>query len=268
MRSIWNGIGVLAGLAITAAFATAGAQSAPPPTAEEIAKKLANPIASMISMPMQSNTDVGIGADHGSKMVLNVQPVIPFALGSKLNLITRWIVPVVSQIDVAGAKTSQAGLGDATITAFLGPSQGSVTWGVGPALIVPIATDDALGGGRLGVGPSIVALKQANGWTFGALANYIVSVGGDTARADIKSTFVNPFLAYNWKSGAGVTLVAEYTHDAENDIDVFVVMPQVSAITKFGGQTAQFAIAPRLHLAPDGHARYGLRATVALVFPK
>ena len=113
-----------------------------------------------------------------------------------------------------------------------------------------------------------MALRQSNGWTFGALANYVVSVAGDTARADIKFTFVNPFLAYNWKSGAGVTLVAEYTHDMVNDIDVFVVMPQLSAVTKFGSQTAQFAVAPRLHLAPDGHARYGLRATFALVFPK
>lgn len=268
---IGNWRAAVSSFALVAAGARGAAAQAPAPaapSAAELAKKLANPIASMISVPLQSNMDVGIGTDHGSKLVFNVQPVIPFALGSKVNLITRWIVPIVSQIDITGAKSSQAGFGDATISAFLGPSQGSVTWGVGPAVIVPIATDEKLGGGRLGVGPSVVALRQSNGWTVGALANYVVSVAGDTARADIKFTFVNPFLIYNWKSGAGMGLVAEYTHDMENDIDVFVVMPQVSAVTKFGGQTAQFSLAPRLHFAPDGHARYGLRAMFILVFPK
>ena len=265
MRTHWTG--ALISLAMAGAFTPVGAQSKSE-SAAEIAKKLANPISSMISMPMQSNTDVGIGADNGSKMQLNVQPVIPFALGSKLNLITRWILPVISQSDVAGTKTSQAGLGDATITAFLGPSQSKLVWGVGPAFLVPTATDEVLGTGRFGVGPSIVALHQANGWTVGALANYIVSVAGDSARPDVKSTFVNPFLAYNWASGAGATLLAEYTHDSVNDVDVRVMSPQVSAVTKFGKQTAQFAIGPRLHLEPDGHAKFGIRATLALVFPK
>jgi hypothetical protein len=238
------------------------------PTAEEIAKKLANPIASMISVPMQSNTDVGIGADNGSKLVFNVQPVIPFALGPKLNLITRWIVPFVSQFDVKGSNTSQAGFGDATISAFLGPSQSKVVWGVGSAFIVPIASDDALAGKKWGVGPSFIVLKQSNGWTVGALANYIASVAGDADRPDLSSTFINPFLAYNWKSGAGLTMLGEYTHDFTNDIDVIVLMPQLSAVSKFGDQLAQFAIAPRLHVAPDGHAQYGLRASFTLVFPK
>jgi hypothetical protein len=128
------------------------------------------------------------------------KPVIPFAIGSKLNLITRWILPVISQIDVTGAKASQAGLGDATITAFLGPTHSKLVWGVGPAFLVPTATDDVLGTGRFGVGPSVVALHQANGWTVGALANYIVSVAGDDARPDVKSTFVNPFLGYNGRA--------------------------------------------------------------------
>ena len=261
-------IATTTGLAIVAAFAPATAQSKPESSAADIAKKLANPISSMISMPMQSNSDVGIGADNGSKFQLNVQPVIPFAITPKVNLITRWIVPVVSQFDLTGPKTSQAGLGDATITAFVGPSQSKLVWGVGPAFLVPIATDDALGTGRLGIGPSIVALHQANGWTVGALANYIVSVAGDSARSDVKSTFVNPFVAYNWASGAGATLLAEYTHDSVNDIDVLVIIPQFSAVTKFGKQTAQFAVGPRLHLSPEGHAKYGVRATFALVFPK
>lgn len=77
----------------------AWAQQAPAAAADsaaELAKKLANPIANLISVPFQSNWDVGIGSANGSKMVLNIQPVVPFKLSEDWNLITRYIVPVVS----------------------------------------------------------------------------------------------------------------------------------------------------------------------------
>lgn len=234
----------------------------------DLAKKLANPIANLISVPLQSNFDVGIGMYNGSKMVLYVQPVIPITLSPKLNLITRWILPIVSQFDITGEYTSQSGLGDAVITGFISPSQSKLTWGVGPAFILPTATNKFLGGKKLGIGPSIVALTQNNGWTIGGLANHIFSVAGDENRSDINATFINPFITYNWKSGAGVTLNSEYTHDWENDLDIFVIMPTLSAVTKFGSQTVSFAIAPRIHFAPETRPNYGVRAAVVLVFPK
>jgi hypothetical protein len=248
------------------------APATPAPAAEsaaEVAKKLANPIASMISVPFQSNWDVGIGEDNGSRMVLNVQPVVPFKLSEDWNLITRYIVPIVSRFDVSGASTSESGLGDAVVTAFFSPSKGGITWGVGPAFLIPTATDDALGSGKLGIGPSVVALRQSGGWTIGGLANHLVSVAGSEDRGKVNATFLNPFFAYNWKSGAGITLNAEYTRDWENERDVLVVnFPVLSGVTRFGGQIVSVAISPRFHFAPETRPDYGLRAAVTLVFPK
>lgn len=77
-------------------FVATRAQEASTSEAEELAKKLANPVANLISVPIQTNTDFGAGSNNGSRMVINVQPVIPFSVSKNLNLITRWIVPITS----------------------------------------------------------------------------------------------------------------------------------------------------------------------------
>src|SRR5438270_314288 len=113
-------------------------------------------------------------------------------------------------------------------------------------------TNKLLGTQKFGVGPSAVLLKQANGWTVGGLVNHIWSVAGKETRQNVSSTFVNPFFAYNWKSGAGITMNLEYTYDWENKSNVFVCnFPYFTAVTKLDRQTVSFGIGPRIHFAPE-----------------
>lgn len=104
-----------------------------------------------------------------------------------------------------------------------------------------------------------------NGWTYGGLVNHLVSVAGDKNRSAINATFLNPFLAYNWKSGAGIAASIEYTRDWENDINAIVFVLTASSVTKFGNQTVSFGIVPRIHLAPDNKPDFGIRAGISLI---
>lgn len=254
-------------LAITNSNNVAGQDKAASDAAE-LATKLANPVASLITVPFQTNTDFGTGLYNGSRMTMNFQPVIPIPLSPKMNLITRWIIPIVTQHDMTGPSTKQSGLGDAVISGFFSPTGSKLTWGVGPVIVVPIATNNFLGAKKWAIGPSVVALTQKNGWTVGALANHLISIAGDKARSDINATFLNPFLAYNWKSGAGLAAAFEYTHDWENDVDAFLFIPSASGVTKFGKQTVSFGIGPRFHFAPGTRPDMGIRAGITLIFPK
>jgi hypothetical protein len=247
--------------------------AAPPPDANEaaeLAKKLANPIASLISVPFQNNTFYGIGPLKGTQNVMNFQPVVPFKLNKDLNLITRYIIPIVTQYNITGENTSQSGLGDATISAFLSPSntKNGVTWGAGPAFLVPTATNQYLGTGKFGVGPTAVILKQGHGLTYGALANQIWSVGGQQDKPDVSQLFVQPFFTFNWKSGAGIGAVGSITQNWETNTFSSSVAIPFTGITKFGKQIVQLAVGPQIPISGPNRGDFGWRAQLVLIFPK
>lgn len=240
--------------------------------AAEVAKKLANPVASMISVPLQNNLDVGIGDYNGSKNTLNIQPVIPIKMSPRLNLIARVILPVVTQHDVLGENTQQSGLSDALVSAFFSPAEpkNGLVWGAGPVLLVPTATDDFLGTKKFGVGPTALLLKQSKGWTYGALVNQVWSVAGDENRADVNQLYLQPFLVHNWKSGAGLGLNSEITQNWEGSTTTAFLNPTISGVTRLGKQIVSLLMGPRILLAaPDGKKPdFGVRAQITLVFPK
>src|ERR1700759_634797 len=199
--------------ALSAGLPCASAQDEGPNSASDLANKLSNPVASLISVPFQNNVDFGPGGS--ARDVLNIQPVVPFSISEDWNLITRNILPITGEdSDFSPNGRSAFGLGDTTSSFFFSPkaptSDGWI-WGVGPVALLPTATKDVLGTGKFGLGLTAVLLKQQAGWTYGALVNQIWSVAGPDGRPSVSSAFLQPFLGYTWKSGFSLTGNAEST---------------------------------------------------------
>jgi hypothetical protein len=187
----------------------------------DLAQQLSNPIADLITVPVQMNFDYDIGPrDDGFKLQTNIQPVIPFAVNNDWNLITRTIMPVIYQDDIFPSTGSDFGLGDINMSLFFSPklpTAGGWLWGIGPVLLFPTATKDLLGSEKWGAGPAVVALTMNGQWTVGMLANHIWSYAGDSDRQDINNTFMQPFVAYTWPSAWTFSLQSETTYNWETE---------------------------------------------------
>lgn len=238
----------------------------------ELAKKLQNPIASLISVPIQSNWDFGIGAADAMRYTANIQPVIPLTLSQDWNLIIRTIIPVIYAASPIPGGDNKAGLGDITQSFFFSPKEptsGGWIWGIGPAFLYPSATDDALGTNKFGLGPTAVVLKQQYGWTYGMLFNHIWSVAGNSHRDDVNATFMQPFVAYTTKKFTTFTFNTETTYDWEHHQGTVPLNWMVQQLVKLGEQPVAFQFGARYYgEKPAGGPDWGLRFTMTLLFPK
>ncbi|BCT93204.1 hypothetical protein LYSHEL_22270 [Lysobacter helvus] len=241
--------------------------------ADELAKQLSNPVASLVSVPFQYNADFSIGPEDGVKHTLNIQPVIPHSLNEQWNLVTRVIVPVIQQDDVLGNSGSQFGLGDTTPTFFFSPkapTAGGWILAAGPVFLLPTATDDRLGGEKWGIGPSVLALKQTHGgWTYGVLANHLWSVAGADDRADVSSTFLQPFLAKGLSGGRTISLNAESSYDWKSEHWNVPLNLGYSKVTRWGQQMVSLQGGVRWYPTAFGDGPdSGVRFTLTLLYPK
>jgi len=185
----------------------------------DLAQDLTNPVADLLTIPIQVNYDQNFGpADDSWKLQTNIQPVLPFNLNDDWNLITRTIMPVIWQDEIVPGAGSQFGLGDITVSLFASPKKptNGVIWGVGPVLYLRTATDELLGAEKWGAGPTAIALTMRGRWTMGALANHVWSFAGNDDRDDLNNTFVQPFLAYTTPTAWTVSFQSETTYNWES----------------------------------------------------
>lgn len=236
----------------------------------DLALKVANPISDLISVPIQNNYDCCFGPEDAQRYTLNVQPVIPLRLGDGLRLITRTIIPFISQGETVAGEGGVTGFGDITQSFFFSPANppAGLILGAGPVFLWPTGKA-RLGTEKFGTGPTVLVAKQSKGTTFGMLANQIWSYAGKSSRDDISIMTLQPFLSHTLPDTTSFTLNTETTYDWENKHWTVPINFMVGHIVQVGGQRLNMQVGARYYAdRPPGGPEWGTRFTITLLFPE
>lgn len=246
-------------------------------SAADLGMALNNPVADLISVPLQFNFDQNHNPDDAGKITtLNIQPVIPFSISANWNLISRTIVPLKWSNDFPAADFgSDFGYGDIVQSFFFSPKPLAANgwiWGAGPVFVLPLsrANDEPFyGAGEWAGGLTAVALKQQNGWTYGGLINHVANFGA-SHDVDINATFLQPFVAFTTPQAWTFALNTESTYDWDAKQWIVPINASFSKVVTIGSQAVSFQLGARYHAdgpdsAPEG---WGLRFNTTFLFPK
>jgi len=237
---------------------------------EALAQAAQNPLASMISLPFQNNTNFDYGPEGGTQNTLNIQPVWPFELNDDWDFITRTILPVVSVPGFTPSEGTTTGLGDTVFTGWFSPSAVSDwTWGVGPVVVLPTSSNDVLGTGEWAAGASLVALTMPGNWVIGSLFSNVWDVSGsDPINFFTWQYFVN----YNLSDGWYLVTAPIVTANWEASSDQRWTVPfggGVGKIFRIGKQPVNFNTQVYYNAKkPDIVGDWTLRIQFQLMFPK
>jgi len=242
----------------------------------DLAKAAQNPISDLISVPLQWNSNFEVGPLEEPQHVLNIQPVLPFSLNEDWNVVTRTILPILSQPPFGAGQSRETGIGDLQFSAFFSPKQptsGGWIWGAGPVLQLDTASDDRLGQGAWAIGPTAVALKISGSWVYGGLVNNVWSVSEESGRGEVNQFLFQPFVNYNFPEHPGryLTFAPVVTANWEADGDKWVIPLGlgIGQIMRFGKQPVNLQASFYYNVEkPEEAAEYQIRLQLQFMFPK
>ena len=245
-------------------------------SAGDLAKATQNPVASLVSVPLQNFTDFNIGPfGRDRNTILQFQPVIPIQLSENWNLITRTIGALVYQPNISQPQQGTFGLNDINPSFFLSPAKaGKLIWGAGPTFLLPTASDNVLGTGKLSIGPGVVVAVQPGKWTLGVLVSNLWYVAGSGSRPDVNSMTLQYFINYNLKKGYYLTSAPINTANwnaPSGNVWLVAVGGGIGRIVRLGFQPVNVSVQAYGNVKrPDNFPSptWQLRFQIAFLYPK
>lgn len=238
--------------------------------AAALAKQTQNPVADLVTIPIQFNWNTGGGLGDQTLQVINIQPVLPLALDDEWLLVSRTIVPVVNVPLSAGDRST--GIGDIQEQMFLtSANPGKVIWGFGPIFSFPTATNDALTTGQFALGVDFVVLTMPGKWVIGAVTNQLWRIGGSDNTTAINAFFIQPFINYNFHRGWSISTSPSITADWNAPSGQQWTVPLglgVSKVTGIGKQPVNISLQYYHNVVrPDAAGADVVRMVFALLYP-
>jgi hypothetical protein len=235
----------------------------------DLAKKSQNPIANLVSVPMQFNFNGGIGAYDRTQLLLNVQPVIPIPVTDNVNVLTRWIMPVLETPDAGQPQGSTWGLGDFNPQVYLSLTlPHDLTVGLGVNSVLPTATDSVLGWGQFLLGPSGVVVWSPGALVAGFVVNQSWTVTGNSSRPDVSFFLLQPFVNVNLPEGLFLVSAPIITSTWQQNGWTVPIGGGVGRLMKIGMPMSLSFQAYWNVETPTNGAAWQVRAQVALLFPQ
>jgi hypothetical protein len=252
--------------------ATAQAPEESSPDKADLAKQLSNPVASLVSVPFQFNWEQNVGPSGLTRFVLNVQPVMPFSVNKDVNLIVRFIAPLISQPALTEGGIAASGIGDITTSFFISPAHSKrLIWGAGPVIVLPSTSVPTLGSGKWSGGPTIVALKQEGAWTIGALWNQVWSFSGDKTRRNVNQMLLQPFVSYQATHMITLTVQSESTANwaASDQKWTVPINFLIAKLSTFGTFPASYQLGfGAFAIHPDIGPSWKVRGAIVILLPR
>lgn len=180
-----------------------------------------NPIAASVSYNLQNEYIGNLSGIDEDANVLNFRSVIPLSQ----DWIARITVPLVTlpQVEAVDPLSfeHETGLGDTNIFAIrlLDAGSPTVSFGIGPSITVPTATQDGLGSDTWNAGVANVLFNFTNPrFQWGYLAVWETDVAkNDGDAADINRAVFQPFGIYQLGQGWYLRSTGVWNYDFETD---------------------------------------------------
>jgi hypothetical protein len=223
------------------------------PSEGDLAKASQNPIANLVTVPLQYNYFTAGGLGENTALQLNVQPVLPLPMGKRWLMISRTIVPFVS---IPAARLipntnlvdsiSTSGTADIQQQVYFVPTKpAKITWGLGPIFSLPTASNRLARTGQWGLGPTGVVVLQPSNWVIGVVTNNIWRIGGDARGHVLNSFLVQPFINYNlpfaWYIASAPIITADWSAPPGEKWTVPIGLG-AGKVTHIGTQAMNFGI--------------------------